>query len=458
MEAEKEFIHENKEINKMTKKDYLGDAAGMFGLNIILLSVGQLTYFYTDKLGLSVGLVGICLLVVKIAEAFTGIIFGNMIDKSKKGNSKYTDWMGRLIIPAGIVMIMMFTVPTGVNQSISIGYVLITNFLITAVIGNLIGTPYASLQVVRTKNQQERAHMGTFRAIAAFASGMIISISIIPITNLLGGDQVAWIKFGGILTVAAVLFLTICYFSSKGKILEDPTLVNDTETLINTSSLKNNLLKLFKNKYWVMVLFVNLFLQLNFTLSSISGVYYVKWIFGNDNLVAVLGSIGLIPTIVGFILTGPMAKKFGVMGTLKISAIIGIVASIVKCLFPANLAINIGAGLFVTFSTIPAISFMGVMAAMAIDYNEYLYKDKFVALSNGAIGFGNKLGGALATVFLSASLSLAKYSPAMTSLTTESRYAIYAFANWLPLVSSILVLIVYTKFDLEKKLPDLLKK
>ena len=96
---------------------------------------------------------------------------------------------------------------------------------------------------------------------------------------------------------------------------------------------------------------------------------------------------------------------------------------------------------------------MGVMAAMSIDYNEYLYKDSMVALSNATVGFGNQLGGALATVFLSTSLSMANYSPNMTTVTEASRIAIYAFSNWLPLIVACLVFIIYLKFDLEKLLP-----
>ena len=95
---------------------------------------------------------------------------------------------------------------------------------------------------------------------------------------------------------------------------------------------------------------------------------------------------------------------------------------------------------------------------MAIDYNEYLYGENLVTLTNGAVGMGNKLGGALATMLLSGSLAVAGYSSQMTVVSTASRYAIYAFSNWIPLISAVCVLLVYLKFDIEKKLPLLQKK
>ena len=37
----------------MRRKDYLGDCLGQFSLNAISGLVGQLTYFYTDKVGVA---------------------------------------------------------------------------------------------------------------------------------------------------------------------------------------------------------------------------------------------------------------------------------------------------------------------------------------------------------------------------------------------------------------------
>lgn len=61
-------------------------------------------------------------------------------------------------------------------------------------------------------------------------------------------------------------------------------------------------------------------------LANSSGTCYCKWIYENDNLVAILGGVGMIPTISGFALVGPMNKKLGVVKTLRVSFFIGMVA------------------------------------------------------------------------------------------------------------------------------------
>ena len=94
----------------------------------------------------------------------------------------------------------MFTVPKG--QTIGMIYVLVTNVLLTAVIYTMIATPFSAVMVVRTNSQVERSNMGIFRAVGNYGAGMIhFRLLIIPVTNMLGGTQSAWIKFRAILAL-----------------------------------------------------------------------------------------------------------------------------------------------------------------------------------------------------------------------------------------------------------------
>ena len=52
----------------MRLTDYLGDGLGQLPLNIMSCLVGQLTYFYTEKVGLAAGMVATMLLIAKIFE------------------------------------------------------------------------------------------------------------------------------------------------------------------------------------------------------------------------------------------------------------------------------------------------------------------------------------------------------------------------------------------------------
>ena len=165
----------------MRVKDYFGDATGQFALNAMSTLVGQLTYFYTDKVGMAAGAIATMFIVCKIIDAFTDLIKGNIIDHTKPGKEKYRPWLLKAGIPAGIVMVLMFTVPK-IGDVGQIIYVTITNILLTAVLYTAMAIPYNSLMTVRTNSQEERGIMGTWRAATGYVAGMIFAIWMLPIT------------------------------------------------------------------------------------------------------------------------------------------------------------------------------------------------------------------------------------------------------------------------------------
>ncbi|MCD8023607.1 MAG: MFS transporter, partial [Lachnospiraceae bacterium] len=202
----------------MRRRDYLGDAMGQFALNLMSTIVGQLTYFYTDKVGMAAGAVASMFLFCKILDAFSGLIVGNWMDHAKPklgkrpftfgrrqdaapkrevlnaqlrsapGKEKYRPWLLKGGIPAGIALVLLFTVPD-VGDAGRLAYALITNILLSTICYTLISIPYSSLMIVRTDNQEERSMMGTCRAGAGYISGMVIVFGIFTFTYALGGTE-----------------------------------------------------------------------------------------------------------------------------------------------------------------------------------------------------------------------------------------------------------------------------
>ena len=338
--------------------------------------------------------------IAKVIDALTDIWFGNVIEHSKGGNSKFYKWMFRMMIPAAVITFLMFTVPKG--QTIGMIYVLVTNVLLTAVIYTMIATPFGAVMVVRTNSQVERSNMGIFRAVGNYGAGMIISIIIIPVTNMLGGTQSAWIKFGAILALIVLLLLAICYNNGrKAKYSEDTETLNEVEEE-EAVPFKDAIKMLFGNKYWVIVLLFNIITNVTNAIAAVSGTYYCKWIFGNDNLVAITGIAGLAATLLGFVLAKPIISKLGIKKTVYFGVLGQAITCVVRC-----------------------------------------------------VGFGSKVGGGLGSIILSVFLAIGAYDATLEVATTSMRYAIYGFSNYLPLVMNLLMFFVFTKFDLEEKLPKM---
>lgn len=433
----------------MRLTDYLGDGLGQMPLNIMSGLVGQLTYFYTEKVGLAAGMVATMLLVAKICDAFSDLIMGKIMDAGKSPKGKCRPWFSRMAIPAFVMIVLLFTVPKNAGSGLQAAYVLITNILITAVVYTAVAIPYGALMAMRTESSEERGKMGIFRAAFGYIAGMIIAILLIPITNMLGGTQSAWIKVAVIFGLISLLSLLLLYKVSK----ENVTIVEKSED--ENVPFAEGIKLLFKNKYWVIMLVLQFAMNISYGLSSSGGTYYAKYILGNDNIVALLGAVGLIPTFLGFILTGPMAAKFGMTKTCIISCVMGAAACLVRVFTPYSLATCIVGGCVTTFANIPLMCLFGAMVNNCVEYNDYKFGKRIVGMTNSANSFGSKIGSGIGASLIGWLLAAAGYNAALEVQPAAVDTAIFAFSIYIPLALFVLMLVLLLKNDLEKRYPEI---
>ena len=194
--------------------DYFTDSLGQFALNSINQLTGQLTYFYTTKLGMAAGTVGTVLLGAKIFDAVSDLFMGKIVDKTNTKDGKARPWLLRMVIPAFLACVLLFTVPASMGSFRYI-YALITAVFASAIVYTAIAVPYYTMMSYKTKSSEEKGKMGTWRAAVGYAIGVACGIGLIPITVALGDDQMAWIKFGIILGALSALCLFITYRFSR---------------------------------------------------------------------------------------------------------------------------------------------------------------------------------------------------------------------------------------------------
>ncbi len=428
--------------------DYLGDGLGQLPLNVMANLVGQLTYFYTEKVGLAAGMVATMLLAAKFADAFSDLAMGKIMDMGNSPKGKCRPWFLRMAIPAAVIIIMLFTVPKNAPGGLQMGYVLITNILLSAVVYTAVAIPYGAIMAIRTESVEERGRMGIVRTIFGYVIGMVIAILLIPITNMLGGDQGAWIKVSVVFAVLSAASLFILYKTSretsKTAAEEEP---QDTEEKVPFAEA---IRMLFQNKYWVIMLLVNLLVNISYGLSTGGGTYFAKYILGNDNLVALLGAVGLLPTFIGFIIVGPMTKKLGMAGACKVSALIGAVAMVVRAFTPYSIVTTVGCGLFSSFATIPMMCLTAPMVNNCVEYNDWKYGKRMVGMTNSASSFGGKIGSGIGGSLIGWLLALAGYNAAAASQPGSVNIAIFAFAIYIPLGLFVIMAVLFHKYDLEK--------
>jgi GPH family glycoside/pentoside/hexuronide:cation symporter len=433
--------------------NYVGDGMGQIALNGISGLVSMLVYFYTDKVGIAAATAGSIMLFAKIIDAITDLGMGYIVDRTKSRFGKARPWLLYMALPAGIAVVALFCVPAQASDQVKFIYGLTTNAFATAIVYTAIAIPYGCLFVFLTKSTEERSKMSITRSIVGYAIGMITAIGLIPITNALGGDQNAWIKVGVIFGVAVTIGPVVAFLANKEKESVSAGGIDEE----NVPFFKSIGI-LFQNKYWV-IMYVTMFLiNISYAISGATAIYYTKYILGDENLVALMGAVGLIPVVIGFAIASPMIKKFGLAKTARIGLLIGIAGSVVRVFFPYNFTIILVFGTFTTFGTIPFMTVGSVLVNNTVEYNEWKTGKRLVGMANSANGFGSKVGSGVGGALIGWVLALGGYDGSLAAQSASALNSILALCIWIPGAILVLIYFMLRMYDLDAKYPQIVKE
>ena len=102
----------------------------------------------------------------------------------------------------------------------------------------------------------------------------------------------------------------------------------------------------------------------------------------------------------------------------------------------------------------------GVLGAMSVEYNEYKYRQKMIARSGSAIGFGQKVASGFGASLVGWCLAAVGYSEKTEAAriaagSMGTRQAIFTFSIYIPLILYVIMLIAIVKFDLEGRIGEI---
>ena len=129
-------------ISVFEKAAILTSGLGNFPLFALMSSF--LTYFYTNVIGLDPGIIGMILLISRLLDGVSDIIFGNIIDKTRTSKGVCRPWIFRCAFLIALAIVMLFTVPNG-STGLKLAYVFITYNLSSVVIYTISTTAVVSL-------------------------------------------------------------------------------------------------------------------------------------------------------------------------------------------------------------------------------------------------------------------------------------------------------------------------
>lgn len=434
-----------------------GDVAG----NVVYAFLSTFMMFYlTETIGMNVGVVGTLMALSKLFDGITDVFFGTLIDKTHTKMGKARPWMLYGYIGCAVSLAAIFMVPTSWGEKAQYAYFFVTYTLLNAVFFTANNIAYASLTALITKNSSERVQLGSIRFIFAFATSLLIQYVTIDAVNAFGGGAGGWKMVAIIYAIIGLVVNTISCLSVKELSAEDLDETDDKAlqemeekyTLVQAAKL------LFSNKYYLMICATYIGTQLYASALNM-GLYFMKFILGNEDY---LGDFSLainIPLIIGLLLTPTLVRKMG--GMYRINVIGYVVAIIGRALvivagYMGNVPLMLAFTAVAALGTSPLQGDLNALIASCSEYTLHTKGKRIDGTMYSCSSFGIKVGGSLGTAACGWLLDAAGFVEQAAVQSASATNMLYVLYLWLPMCLNIFVTIVLTRLKVEKANADLL--
>ena len=309
-------MEEKKYLKWYNKVGYgSGDIAG----NVVYALLAAFVMIYlTDTVGLNAGIVGTLIAVSKIFDGISDVFFGALIDKTKSKLGKARPWMLYGYFGCAVCLVAIFCIPVDMGQKAQYAWFFIAYTLLNAGFYTANNIAYSALTALITKNNSERVQMGAIRFMFAFGTSMLIQAVTVGFVAKLGGGAAAWRTVAIIYAIIGVISNTLSVLSVKE--LSEEELATDKNE--DEPEEKYNLIDAFKilvhNKYFLMICGAYLLMQL-YSATLGMGIYFMKYVLGDEGLFGTFSWAVNIPMIVGLLVTPILVAKFNGMYKLNIA-------------------------------------------------------------------------------------------------------------------------------------------
>jgi GPH family glycoside/pentoside/hexuronide:cation symporter len=446
-------VPSNTQSSKISLSEKIGYGFGDMASNVVVTAVSMfLMFYYTEVVGVSAAVVGTIILFSRIFDGITDLGMGIIVDKTKSKHGKARPWLLWMAVPIGIVTILLFSVPEGWSSTATIVYVAITYNLLF-LIYTAINVPYGTLNALITQDQHQRSILNLFRMSMAVVTTIIISYLTMPLVTMFGGGQKAWQLTFTIFSIVGVGLFFATFFMTKERV----TQVIDTKK--SDVSIKEGIKALFKNKYWVLTLFIMIVTFVNQAVSTGVTVYYAQYILNDATLVGSLTMFLFIPLLLTMMVLAPIFKTFGRRNTVILGLVLMILGSLLMIIDPQSVLIVIVGTVIKGIGMAPLTGSVFAMLADTIEYGEWRTGVRAEGLVYSGGSLGTKVGGGLGAAAIGWILSLGGFISGTTGNQPDSALTVIEFLFiYLPIIiSGILVVLLYF-YKLDKIYPEIVKE
>jgi len=369
----------------------LGDCAANF---VFQTQIMFLMGFYTDVLGISALAAGYIFLGSRLFDAFNDPLMGAIADRTTTRWGRFRPWVLWTALPFAATFVLAYTAPEWSERGKILWAIVTYNALMIVYTANNI--PYSALMGVITSDMAERTSLATWRFLAAMTAQFLVQFLTLDLVARLGrgdaatGFQLTMAVWGAI----AVALFTITFATTRERVVPDPQ---------QATSLKQDVLDLLGNPNWIALALATVFIFICLAMRGGVVYYYFQYYVQDQpvwgkvrpwaNLFAWFNGLGTAFTILGVLLSKPLASRFGKRDVFRTSLLLTAVCMALFVFLPPSAVVRIFALQMLTWfiygTTIPLL---WAMMADVADFAEWKLARRATGMTFAATVFALKLG------------------------------------------------------------------
>lgn len=391
---------------KLSIGEKIGYSLGDLSANLIFQTLMTfLAFFYVDVYGIAPGPASAIIFTGGMIGAFFNPVMGAIADRTNTRWGKFRPWILWTAVPFGVMAILAFSTPD-FGEKGKIAYAMIT-YILLVLVYSANNLPYAALSGVLTGSITERNSISSYRFVAVMVAQFLVQVFALPLAYLLGdGDKARGFEIVMMIFASAgVVFFIITFLSTRERIIPKPE---------QKSSLKEDLGDLFRNRPWVAMLVITVFIFITLSMKGGSYVYYFKDYMSEAHLTSFFDRMpdflrlseevatagfslfnagGIIFMIVGIIFSKGLADRFGKRDVFGVGLFLSALCLLAFIFYPPE-AVGI---VFLTqvlhgFFYGLTIPLLWAMIADVADFSEWKNNRRATAIIFSAMIFGLKAG------------------------------------------------------------------
>ena len=466
----------------MNFKEILAYSLGLFGFQAIvgLLNSYQ-AEFDSSILGADIAVVGILILVAKIVSAVFDPVVGNLVDRSKSKRGKFKSMILYSLLPLLVMTAVVFTeVPFKENKTAIYIWIFVT-YLIWSLAMTLGDVPSQGIASVLTPNPTERTNVvsisNTFKQIGFSACVVLVPIVCLIIPE---GSKV-FVSSGETDTpmIASEYFWTAVLTAVLGCLLFALIPMLNKERVPYVSGEKTtfrDMLSALKNNKPLLLVIISYFLGFGRQMAMGIQVQAANVLLGSQNLVAVLGIVTAVGSMISMAVCPLLIKKMGEKNVYLLMSFYGFGVSVLSFvvghfwfLNPDNMVLTVlfYITLFLIGLQFAAVTLMPmIMTADCVDYYEYETGKRMDGAAYSVLTLTIKVCLALGTALGLVFIQFSGYSETVAEITagtvsgfsTSTKDIVFFAYTVMPGILALLSTIPMFKYDIVgKKKADISK-